>query len=301
MGKLTGINYYTAGAYYKFRLYNSSKRFSGPPLLIYTMGKVGSQTVRDTLKSKKIDMPLYHLHHLKHDYIVAREKRDKKYFRHRDLQYIWMLQYLRRKLDKGLNNKKWKIVTLIRDPIAVNVSSFFHHVNHVEFLGTQQGYRIKSRYYDFETTVKIQEAGILLKIFLEKVDHDSPVSFFDEEIKKVFGIDVYASDFIKSQGYKIYNGELADVLLIKMNNLNDCANEAFKEFLDLDQVDLVHTNLGSKKPYAPIYQAFKDRVILPDSYINKIYNSKFTQHFFSEEEINVFKETWCTSKNVEIG
>jgi len=297
MERIAGKNYNTAKAFFKFKSHYFNKRFSTPPLLIYSMGKVGSQSVQETLKESKIDMPIYHIHHLTHDYIASREERYKKYFHFRDTHYtdfdmLWRLQYLRKKLDKGLNGQKWQIVTLVRDPIAVNLSTFFHNVNYIDYLVNEKEYRIKSLYYDIDERIKIDDTETLLQLFLEKVDHDSPLSFFDNELKKVFGVDVYSSEFPTSRGYQIYNNNKAEVLLMRLENLNDCANKAFKDFLNIDELELMHTNIGNKKAYASIYRSFKKFVVMHDSYINKMYNSKFMRHFYDELEINKFKAKW---------
>jgi hypothetical protein len=82
------------------------------------------------------------------------------------------------------------------------------------------------------------------------------------------------------------------VLLIRLENLNSCAGEAFKKFLNIDNFTLVKENIGSQKAYAPLYEKFKKVIVLPDSYLKKFYNSKFMLHFYSEKEIKNFMAIW---------
>ncbi len=301
MERLANSNYYSAKAYYGYKLNRKSRQYKEPPLLIYQMGKVGSRTVHKSLRALKLDMPIYHVHHLTRDYIAQKEERTKKYFyiknkpRHIERSDPWQLRFLRKQIDKGLNGHKWRIVTLVRDPIAVNISTFFHHFREIEVLDSV--YRIKSAYFDFETTIKLGDIEILTELFLEKVDHDRPLKYFDRELKSVFGIDVFASKFPKSKGYNVYEEEPANVLLIRLENLNKCAGDAFKEFLNIEGLTLTNTNRGIKKDYNIIYQMFKDSVVLPNTYIDKMYRSKYMQHFYSEEEIKRFKTRWRTSRN----
>jgi hypothetical protein len=103
---------------------------------------------------------------------------------------------------------------------------------------------------------------------------------------------VFSSDFPKSKGYKIYEGDKVDILLIRLENLNQCAREAFKDFLNIDNFTLINTNIGSEKDYAPIYKKFRDAIALPDSYIDEMYNSKYARHFYTEAEINKFRARW---------
>jgi hypothetical protein len=63
-----------------------------------------------------------------------------------------------------------------------------------------------------------------------KIDIDSWLNWFDNEPKTVFGIDVFSSSFLLDKGHKIYNGNNSDMLLIKLEKLDECAKEAFNVF-----------------------------------------------------------------------
>ena len=136
---------------------------------------------------------------------------------------------------------------------------------------------------------------VLRDLFFDRLNHDSPLVFFDRELKGVFGVDVFASEFPKSKGYKIYEDEKADVLVIRLESINDCAEEAFKDFLDINNFTLVNTNIGREKIYASIYKEFKETINLPVSYLDKFYNSKYMRHFYSEAEIEKFRAKWYRS------
>lgn len=293
--RLAESNYYSARAWYKHTLHRSRRHYKGPPLLIYQMGKVGSSTVRRSLRAIELDMPIYHVHFLTQNRITETEAKRKKHFRTERYSYLkrpWLYQYLRKQIDRGLNGRKWKIVTLTREPIARNISTFFENLE-VKLLDPGDQYEIKSDYYDIDpTVVKLDDMQGLTSLFFDRLNHDSPLVFFDRELKGVFGIDLFASDFPKSKGYKIYEGEQADVLLIRLENLNKCAHEAFKRFLDVEGFTMINTNIGRKKDYALIYQRFNDSIALPDTYINKMYGSKYMRHFYSEEEIERFEAKW---------
>lgn len=147
--ELVNRNYYSARAYYKYRLGRSICQYNGLPLLVYQMGKVGSSTVQKSLRALELDMPIYHVHCLSKHEIDEREKKYKKYFgtevaKSVNIPSTWLCQYLRKQLDKGLKGKKWKIVTLVRDPIAMNIGSFFQHFNNVEFIASKNSYQIES-------------------------------------------------------------------------------------------------------------------------------------------------------------
>jgi hypothetical protein len=258
------------------------------------MGKVGSTTILRSLGSLRLEMPIYHIHFLRQNVIDRVDRGERRKYSPEDAarcRHLWRSQYLRKKINKGLKKKKLKIVTLTRDPIARNISAYFETFFKVERSDSTNQYKLKS-VYDFEITINIEDIEDLIELFFKKYDHDAPLTFFDRELKEVFGVDVYSSEFPKSKGYKIYNEEHADVLLIKLEKLNECANDAFKEFLDIDELNLIRANISTKKIYYPLYKRFLDSIILPDTYFNQMYASKYARHFYSDREINEFKAKW---------
>jgi hypothetical protein len=259
------------------------------------MGKVGSSTIKQTLALSKVDMPIYHVHYLSKYRVEELEKQRRKYFRTEKYDILrrpWLYQFLRKELIDKFDGKKCKIISLTRDPIARNLSSFFENLE-VEQIGENNNYNIKSDYYKIDPIiVTINNLDILKNLFFERLNHNSPLVFFDNEIKTVFGIDIYSSEFPKSKGYKIYSGEKADLLIIRLEDLNRCIHQALYEFLNLNEINLVNTNIGSEKEYASIYSRFKNYIILPESYIDKMYQSKYMLHFYGEEEIRQLKTKW---------
>lgn len=291
-------DYRTAKAYHMAKLYyydllHSLTSRNEEKVIVYTMGKIGSTTVEKSLKALR-KMPVYHIHVLTPDGIDRADKiYEESFERRRKIAFhVLESQYLRKQLDKGLKGKKWKVVTLVRDPIAKNVSSLFENLD----LALDYKYEDKVKYLKTEDI--IEELG---EIFLKKFDnHDKPLTWLDLELKPVFGIDVFSSEFPRSKGYKIYEAENVDLLLLRLENLNQCACEAFKEFLDVSELNLIRANTGGNKDYGDIYRNFLDSVSLPDSYVNKMYTSKYMRHFYSQEEIEAFKAKWHKQNLLEV-
>ena len=297
--RLLDKNPVLARVYYHHTLYRESLQYTEPPLIIYQMGKVGSKTIRKSLRAIGLDRPIFHVHFLSPERVARTEKERRKYLgtkRMGLLRHVWQYQYLRKQLESGLDGKKWKVVTLTREPIGRNISTFFENLE-VEPLDAGHRYRIQSDYYGFEGVFTMEDVDELARLFFERLYHDRPLVYFDEEIKGVIGIDVFASEFPTSKGYKIYEGERADVLLIRVENLDDCARDAFAEFLGIEGFTLTNTNIGSAKAYAPLYKKFRESVILPEDYVERMYASKYMRHFYSEEEIARFRAQWRTSGN----
>ena len=80
--------------------------------------------------------------------------------------------------------------------------------------------------------------------------------------------------------------------MLKLENLEQCAREAFAEFLDLEDFELINRNIGSKKIYAPLYDAFKRHAVINAGYVNNLYDSAYMRTFYSAGEISAAKERW---------
>ena len=319
-------NYHTARAFYRRKLERTARNRGGPPLLVYNMGKVGSKTVIRSLQelmrngAGSLDMPIYHVHFLTQSLIDEYLEKRKPFVgteKQGRLEHIWLYEYLREQLDLLLANKQkplapWKVVTLTRETVGRNVSNFFELVEVKRLKGSgatdtqeSQLYHVRSDpdFYDFEIQVDTENLSPLLDVFLQYPDHNEPLKFFHEEIKGVLGIDIYEKPFLTSEGpdgqpatpaagYAIYKTNLIELLLIRVEDLNRCANQAFSEFLGIPELPLINENVGSAKDYASLYKTFKDSVLLPEPYIDQMYATPYMRHFYSDSEIAAFRARW---------
>ncbi len=293
-------NYYVAKYLYIYRHQRELTKANGSPIVIYQMGKVGSKTIKRSLEELNLNVPIYHTHLLTWNRIIETEKKRKIYFGTGRIAYLkrpWLNTFLRKQLDKGLDVNRWKVVSLTREPIGRNISTFFENLKYRELVPGKK-WEIKSDYYNINATeITLDDFHILEELFFSRLRHDAPIVFFDQEFNKVLGVEVFLKKFPKDRGYKIYHSNQVDVLVIRLENLSACANKAFKEFLGIDNFALVNTNVGSSKVYAELYNKFKDRIRFSTSYLNKMYRSKYMQHFYSEEEIKKFNKKWHGSTN----
>ena len=106
---LVGRNYCLAKTFYMYSLHHQRQRYRKPPLLIFTMGKVGSSTVQHSLMALKLDMPIYYTHYLTGPYMVSSEENRKKYFgtmKQGLIHQAWQSPYLRKQIENDLRNGK---------------------------------------------------------------------------------------------------------------------------------------------------------------------------------------------------
>jgi len=257
-----------------------------PYLLVYQMGKVGSSTIVQSLSQYGMNYNIYQIHSLRKRVLKDEEKfflNNFDYLKTID-EFVLYGQFLSRKIRNNRGKHQYKIVTLIRDPIARNISAFFNNLERrILRMDPNNG---------AEATTG-QDPEQLMERFWQDFDqHDVPLIWFNAELKRAFGIDVYQRKFPKWRGFDIYRGETADVLLIRLENLRDCAAEAFEEFLGIPDFALKDVNVGRDKTYSETYKRFLDSATVSPWYLEMMYNSQYARHFYTRDEILGFMDRW---------
>lgn len=287
--------YPTAKAMYMWRMGRAHDAFRKGPILLLQMGKVGSKSVQAGLEAIVHDRPIYHSHFLTPERTRITERQRRKFFRterHTYLMRPWLNEFVLNTFQSNRDDHVWKIITLTREPIGRNISAFFENLE-VE-AGSEEGeFLISSDYYGIEPTrVTLEDTEKLSKLFFERAPHDSAVEFFDREIRDIFGIDVLRSGFSIDRGYDIYKSERVELLVMRLENLTDIATEACNSFLEIDDFKLINQNIGARKLYAPLYDAFKRSVAIDSAYADRLYDSRYMQTFYSPAEITAAREKW---------
>ena len=237
----------------------SRKLKSNTPVFVYQMGKVASSSVYKSLKNQYQGVVFY-AHSFGGDHLHYGIRKLYRYY-------------------KGKN--KLKVITLVREPIGRNISAFFE--NFQMYTGTSY----KQGSFSIE---------YLKKIFLKSYNHDIALDWFDENIKKHFGIDVFEMES-PYEGYQITQNENVELLIMR-HDLDDWQKEKLvKEFVGIDQFTLNNYNIARDKKYASTYRAFKKQVKLPDEYLSKMGSSRYFNHFYRKSEIDLALEKW-TEKQV---
>jgi len=290
--------YATAKYTYMWRQGRSFRVHQKGPIVVLQMGKVGSQSVKSGLDASVEDRSIYHAHFLSAERTAETEDRRRQFFRTERYNYLrrpWLNQFLFNQFKKSSGDPKWKIVTLTREPVSRNISAFFENLEVVP-TGSSGEYEFSSVYYQIPPTiVSVDDTREMAELFFQAAVHDSPVRFFDREIRDIFGIDVYRKPFSPDKGYEIYPSDRADLLVLRLENLQDIAAPAFKEFLGIENFQTVNRNIATDKVYAPLYAAFKQQIVFTQQYLDGLYNSSYMRTFYSAEEIDSAQRKWCVA------
>jgi hypothetical protein len=273
------------------RLYHEARlrrtRTSGArPILIYQMGKVGSRSVVDALRAMKLGRPVYHVHFLNRANLDRAERRLREAYGRRYNVNRWCLYesrfVLRHFIDRpapGLT-----IISLVRDPVARNLSSFFQNVDRF-----------------IPNCAALYEAGRIGAAEITRAylhgfhEHALPLTWFDEEMKAVFGIDVFAGDAVRSHNDRVFayrRGGL-DLLVLRTEDLDDVAPAALPEFLRIDTFTPRRANAASEKRYHRVYADVAEGLRLPETYLDAMYGSQYARFFYTAAEVERFRARWA--------
>lgn len=285
------------------RLYTHARLRLSPmrdPILVYTVGKVGSSTVAESLAAHGVRASLYHVHWL----TPARLRRDAALQRaaaartrgtpleaHFRPRYVWRGEFLRERVaGPPPGGGRWRIVTLVRDPVARNVSAFFQNL---PLLGVDPAAPggVASEEERVGELLALFERTYLVPGGAEAIDGD-PLTWFDEELAPVFGADVYAAPFPAERGFAILETPRARVLVLRLEDLDRAAAPAFEAFLGLRGLALRRGQEGEEKAYASLYRRFRERLRVAGDVLERIYGSRYARHFYTEAERARFRAMW---------
>jgi hypothetical protein len=177
-----------------------------------------------------------------------------------------------------------RVITLVREPIANNVSMFFQLIDH--YIGTT----IEQSTYDIEK---------IIQIFLTRYMHSRPLTWFDAEVKTTLGVDVFRDPFPIARGYNIVSSDNVSLLVLKCELDDQSKARAIAEFLDLDSFEIVRSNVTGQKSHARQYAEFKRHMRVPEELLDEMYESKFARFFYSEAERARCRDRW-SGRNAKV-
>lgn len=251
------------------------------PVLIYQPAKVGSTSLYNSLK--EIGIGCFHFH----TFYTPLNHFKKEY---REMSNMF--------LKTVKEKEKVKIIALVRDPIARDISAFFHTLDRPFF------YYQKSKDNDFinkcckaiekafvnDGLGKLQDNVWNIPYIENKLGYE--FNWFNRNIKRDFNIDIYSYPFDTIQGYTIIKENNIDILLLQLEKLQSL-NHVIENFLNITNFTLKNYNLGKDKIYQFAYKELLNKIKIPEKILNFYYdNNKGMQHFYSLEDIKHLKQKW---------
>jgi len=257
------------------------------PLVVLSMGKVGTSSVAHALREACPKSPIYHIHTLQPARLAHEEKVYREHFQRLHGIHAHLLDslFIRHQLDGGKRPRGgWRLITLVRDPLQRNLSSFFQTLNlHASDLG------FAKRLQDESDASVVDD---MIKYFTRQWSQERPATWFDDEVRAVFGLDVLSQPFPQEAGYGIYEGEQTSLMVIRLEDLSTCVQQAFGEFMDVQDLTLSREQDATLKFYAKAYREFRDRARFDEEFLDRIYGTQYARTFYSQEELTRFRKRW---------
>lgn len=246
---------------------------SRPDFLVWTMGKVGSGSIQRSLK--KAGFNAGHIHYVDEENVNNINAIYQKSGASQNQQFLDFTSEVRNSLPLWIASGM-KIIIGVRDPVSRAMSALFQNY---ELLRKEKPTEDLSAYFE--------ELN-------RKSTYNTPLRWFDIEPKSVIGFDVYDSEFNKTLGYQIYQCGLSNILVYRLG-LSDLVLEAILSNFCGRKIELVKFNIAENKDYANIYSNLKQSLSIDPVLLQEIYNSQYSQHFWSQSENQSFIDQWTSS------
>jgi hypothetical protein len=255
-----------------------------PAVLVYQMAKVGSQTVVRSLRASRPGRPVFHVHTLTAEGMAAMEG----FYRRARVPslpgagHLLVSRYLKRQIESGITPGRWRVVTLVRDPVARNISLLF-----------QLGRRLLPDFAERCAAGRLDPIDVFERFEVDFPSQVDCMRWFRDELQPVFGVDPFATPFDRAAGFQVYRGPFADVLLLRTEDFDRIGEAALRSFLGLDRFHWRRANVRAQKVGGKRYTGFLDRLELPEAFVNRYYDTPEVQHFYPPEELSRFRSRWC--------
>jgi hypothetical protein len=138
--------------------------------------------------------------------------------------------------------------------------------------------------------VACEGIDILIDCFRETFDHHYPLDWFDRELKRLTGVDVYEYGFDSTAGCTKIEKDGISLLIIQTERLSDCWRTV-EEFCG-HKLELREENQGERKWYGTLYSEFLGKFALNSDELDEIYSSRYATFFFSEETRAELRRRW---------
>lgn len=251
------------------------------PVLIWQMGKVGSRSLVGAIE-RTGDYAVFHIHHTNRDSIASvRAKYDERGEAYpTDLRLsMQVLKMIDSLLDQG--ERKIRVVSAVRDPLARNVSAFFQNLKLFAGNGVDEG---------------TPDARRLTEVFLTEYEQTIPLTWFDREVKATLGIDVYSMPFDRERARLRVSHGAFDLIVLRAEDEDKAKDAALTEFFERNEsLNLARINVGSNKRYADLYGRFLEALVVPEQLLDTIYDSRLCRHFYTDDERRAMRNRWRTA------
>lgn len=186
------------------------------------------------------------------------------------------------------SNKKVKIITGVRDPISQNLSLCYERLSRIDT--PQHNMFI----YSLKEDGLFKDGGNAQEIFdlmYKKSEDIAPISNFMDRFKEN-KIDLSKQVFDKDLGYSIIKDDNIEIFVYQLEKLNNLTQEISNWIGQNSFNEWTLGNIGENKWSAKSYAQAQKEIIITQEHFDLCYNDPWVHHFYSQEDIEKFKDRW---------
>jgi hypothetical protein len=259
------------------RLIRKALDFSLGPVVVYSHPKTASRAIEAAIKEVPGAVP-FHVHVLQPRHFTWRDFRveppNDRGIAPDGQPAQWAVRSEIVESERSLN-----LISMVRDPVAVSVSWFFFGLQ--RWFGCQQ----KPDPADFEFDE-------LCGYFHDRFAHDGMLNWFEDEWNVTTGVDVYSVPFDRGRGWHVYRRAKVKALVLSAHLSDEAKAEALVGFVDQPVPVVPRVNEGRDRSSPEIYGRLQESIRDNSSLVDRLLGSQYTRHFFSEEQIEGFRNRW---------
>ncbi|GAA0873253.1 hypothetical protein GCM10009117_24000 [Gangjinia marincola] len=249
------------------------------PVIVHTMGQVGSTTLERSLK-QDASLAVFHTHFLSKSGIKNNWITETNNFKSKRIPYHLLEVNRLRRVLKNLPQRDIYIISSVRDVIARQISSLYKLPTIAEKnIQDEQGQANSQLVSKFFNEFVLKRPNFF----------HYPLNWFDKEVKACFDIDVFEHSFDPEQGYVIIRKGNVNLLVLHMEKIDALMPTVISEFLSVENS---LTSIRSNVQQNSTYKDAVSNVKIPNEILDRVYSSKLMAHFYSEEKRIEFKKRW---------
>lgn len=206
-----------------------------------------------------------------------------------------------------------KIITGVRDPIAQNISRLYQHLDEfVPFLLMYEPEKLSGIFDNggdmqdaFETMFfkKARYLEDLPPYGVTDTDKMTASEIIDYQFTRLYNIqrfmpefqanilDIMKEPFDKEKGCSVIKSGNIEVFIYQLEKMNNILPE-LSEFVGRDIKQYVNANIADDKWCGEAYKKAQKELKFSREYFDKCYNEPYVKHFYSDKDIDKFKQKW---------
>ena len=259
------------------------------PVILAQMGKVGSKSIQDALE--RVGLDVVHLHHL--------DRFGNFQYPSPEVRGIKTNQYkisrARKAYEYAKSSDGSHIVSLVRDPIARNISAFFQDNSNISSIIDSKKELLSPSEF------AVRYFPMVIDLLLENYNFRKCLTYFEDNFQRFLSVDIYSVPFDTSQHELVLSEKGINVLVLRLEDSDQVKASSIKRFLDIPPesiftIEKVNSSFDKGDYVHALYKEVVKNIKFDEAFLEKIYSSRLVSHFYSASEVSLFTNRWSSSR-----